>query len=114
MRKAGDGAPFDQLEDEPVNLVEHHRIFHPQRRELIHVEESTVIDLFGCDAPVSEPVRLLRSAALSSGSKLRGWPAMPLSRRTLSLISAGDIVARRLEAASRRSRSPSRAARVVI
>jgi hypothetical protein len=40
------------------HLVEHRRIFHPQRRQLVDVEEPPVVDLFRRDAPVREPVRL--------------------------------------------------------
>jgi hypothetical protein len=42
-----------------MDLVEHGRVFHAQRRQLVHVEEPPVIDLLGCDTPVGEPVRLL-------------------------------------------------------
>jgi hypothetical protein len=56
--KAGHRATPDQVEHEAMHFVEHRRIFHPQRRELVHVEETTVIDLFRRDAPVREPVRL--------------------------------------------------------
>ena len=51
-------AALHELEHEPVDLFEHRRVFHPQRRELVHVEEAAVVDLFGRDAPVRQPVRL--------------------------------------------------------
>ena len=57
--QAGDGAALHQLEDEAVHLVEHRRVFHAQRRELVDVEEAPVVDLLRRDAPVREPVRLL-------------------------------------------------------
>ena len=56
--KAGGGAASNQLEHETVDFLEHRRIFHAQRRELVDVEEAAVVDLFGRDAPVREPVRL--------------------------------------------------------
>ena len=49
--------------DEPVHLVEHRRILHPQRRQLVDVEEPPVVDLLRRDAPVRQPVRLRVRAA---------------------------------------------------
>ena len=49
----------DQLEDEAVHLVEDRRVFHPQRGELVDVEEAAVVDFLGRDAPVRQAVRLL-------------------------------------------------------
>ncbi len=48
----------DQPEDEPVRLVEHARILHPDRREPVHVEEAPVVDLLPGDAPEREAVGL--------------------------------------------------------
>ena len=39
-------------------MLEHLRILHPDRRERIDVEEPSVVDLLGRDAPVRESVRL--------------------------------------------------------
>ena len=41
-----------------MHFVEDHRVLHPQRCELVDVEEAAVVDLFGCDTPVRQPVRL--------------------------------------------------------
>ena len=77
-----------QLEREAVHLVEHHRVFHPQRGELVDVEEAPVVDLLRRDAPVGEPVRLHveqpveRDRSCAAGRRRRSGGA------TLSSISA--------------------------
>ena len=55
----GRRASRQELEHELVDLVEHGRVFDPQRRELVHVEEPAVIDFFRGHVPVGQSVRLL-------------------------------------------------------
>ena len=56
--QSGRRAPADQLEHEAVHLVEHRRVFHAQRRQLVDVEEPAVVDLLGGHPPVREAIRL--------------------------------------------------------
>ena len=58
MRRPVTAPRSHQLEREAVHLVEHRRVLHPQRGQLVDVEEAAVVDLLGRDAPVREPVRL--------------------------------------------------------
>ena len=99
--QAGRRASPNQLEDEPMHLVEHRRIFHAQRRELVHVEEAPVVDFLGRDAPVREPVRLLVEqrverveAARLSGNAVEAHDA----RASISARSGGARVGQRRQA----------------
>ena len=42
-----------------MGRVEHLRQFHPDRRQIVHVEEPPVIDFFRRDPPEREPIRLI-------------------------------------------------------
>ena len=77
----GRGAAPDQLEHEAMHLLEDRGIFHPQRRELVDVEEAAIVDLFGRDPPVRQPVRLLIQQPIEQVEAAR------LTRRA---IEAGD------------------------
>src|SRR6185369_3930704 len=41
----------DQLEQQPVGVLEHCQILNAQTRQVVYVEESTVVDLIGSDTP---------------------------------------------------------------
>ena len=56
--QAVDHAALDQLEGEPVRAVEHARLVHAQRREVVDVEEAPVVDLVDRYAPVRQSIRL--------------------------------------------------------
>ena len=56
---AGHRAGADQLEQQFMRRVEHLRQFHPDRGEIVHVEEAPVVDLLGRDAPEGETIRLI-------------------------------------------------------
>ena len=52
--------PFaQQLEHEAVDTVEHGRIFHTDRGQLVDVEKTPVVDLLRGDPPMREPIGLL-------------------------------------------------------
>src|SRR5271166_1222995 len=51
-------AALDQIEHQPMRLLEQLGQFHAQAGELIYIEESPVIDLFGSDPPISNPICL--------------------------------------------------------
>ena len=48
----------DEIENEAVGGVEHRRVFHAQRGEVVDVEKAPVVDLVGGDTPVGEAVAL--------------------------------------------------------
>ena len=56
--QAGDLALAHEAQDELMRGVEDLRHLHPQRGEVVHVEEAAVVDLVARHAPVGEPVRL--------------------------------------------------------
>jgi len=58
--QAVDRAARHQIEDQGVHAVEDDRILHADGGQLVDVEESAIVDLFGRDAPVRQPVRLCR------------------------------------------------------
>src|SRR5438067_7401853 len=49
----------DQFKEELMGRIEHFRQFHPDRREIVHVEETPIVDLLCGDAPESEPIGLI-------------------------------------------------------
>ena len=49
----------DQLEEQPMRRVENLRQFHPDRGEIVDVEETPVIDFLRRHPPESEPVGLI-------------------------------------------------------
>ena len=49
----------DKLEQQLMGRFENLRQFHPDRREIVDVEEAAVIDFLRRHAPEGEPVRLL-------------------------------------------------------
>src|SRR5262249_56953727 len=48
----------DEAEDQPVGLLEDRRLFHPDRRQFIDVEEAPVADLIAGYLPEGQAVRL--------------------------------------------------------
>ena len=56
---AGDGARADQLEQQPMRRIEDLRQFHPDRGEIVHVEETAVVDLLRGHAPEGEAIGLI-------------------------------------------------------
>ena len=56
--QAGRRAASHELEDEAVDLVEHPRVFHSERREVIHIKEAAVVNFLRGDPPKCQPVRL--------------------------------------------------------
>ena len=53
-----DPALADQVEQEPVRRLEHGGILHPDRRQVVDVEEPPVVDLVPGDPPVRDAIRL--------------------------------------------------------
>src|SRR5260370_1644524 len=49
--KACDRAGTHQIQKKPMNSVKHLWQFDPNRCQIIYVEKTAVIDLFGCDTP---------------------------------------------------------------
>ena len=52
----GRRAAREQLQHEPVHLVEDHGVFNSHGGKLIDVEETPVVDFLGRDVPVGQPV----------------------------------------------------------
>ena len=74
----GDRALRDQLQQEPVGSIEDLRQFHPDRREIVHVEEAPVIDLLGRHAPEGEAIRLIVQQSIEHDRNCADRPAVPL------------------------------------
>ena len=55
----GDPPGTDETKDEPVRVGEDIRVLHADGRELIDVEEASVVDLLPGHPPKRDPVRLL-------------------------------------------------------
>src|SRR6266487_946339 len=51
-------ASTHEINNQPVNSVENLWQFYPDRRQIVHIEKAAIINFFGRDPPVSEPVRL--------------------------------------------------------
>src|SRR6266478_3701223 len=51
-------ASTHEIKNQPVNGVENLRQFYPDRRQIVHVKKAAIINFFGSDPPVSEPVGL--------------------------------------------------------
>jgi hypothetical protein len=52
----GDRASCDQLEKKLMGRIKHFRQLHPDRGEIVHVEEAPVVDLLRRDPPKREAV----------------------------------------------------------
>ena len=57
--KTGDQSLLGQPERELVHRSKDHRIFDPDGGQIVDVEEATVVDLVGRDAPRTQPVSLI-------------------------------------------------------
>ena len=57
--ESGDDALADEAKDKSVCLREDARVLHPDGRQLVDVEEASVVDLLPCDTPGGEPVDLV-------------------------------------------------------
>src|SRR5260370_11838229 len=55
--KAGDRAGTHQIQKKPMNSVKHLWQFDPNRCQIIYVEKTAVIDLFGFDTPKRQSIR---------------------------------------------------------
>ena len=51
-------AARQQLTYQPVCMLEHFRVVHAQRRQIIDIEETAIVDLVRCYTPESQPVGL--------------------------------------------------------
>ena len=72
-----DRSRSDQFEHEPVRRIEHRLVLDAQRRELVHVEEASIVDLVRCDAPVRESVRLRFQQGMQGVERFRlSWHAV--------------------------------------
>ena len=65
---------MNELQWETVNFLEHRRVFHAERRELIDVEEPAIVDFLRGHSPVREAIRLLveQSIEIVEASRLAG------------------------------------------
>ena len=99
--EAGHGAALDEREDEAVHLVEDRRIFHAQRRQLVHVEEPAVVDLLGRHAPVREAIRLRVQQAVErvEAPRLPVRPVEPPDAAVDELAHAAAAIGERREPA---------------
>jgi hypothetical protein len=77
------------------------RVFHAQRRQLVHVEKPPVVDLLGRNSPVREPVRLRVEQVVEpiEGSRLM---RCAVQRDDAGVDERGDGGAGPVSAASRR------------
>src|SRR5207302_3998863 len=66
-----DASFVDQLEPEPVYGAEDVWVFDANRGQLVDVEEAAIVDLVGRDAPVAQPVSLLRQQLLQTVEAVR-------------------------------------------
>src|SRR5262249_59771813 len=67
-----------QIQKKPMNGVEHLWQFDPNRRQIIYVEKTAVIDLFGCDTPKRQPIGL-RIEQFIERVKTAGVTSFPLN-----------------------------------
>jgi hypothetical protein len=51
--QSGDAVLFQELENELMDCVEDDRVLNPDRGEVVDVEETPVVNLFGGDLPVT-------------------------------------------------------------
>jgi len=51
--QSGDATPFQELENEFMDRVENNRVLNTDRGEVVDVEETPVVNLFGGDLPVT-------------------------------------------------------------
>src|SRR3977135_3213667 len=56
---AGDSTGGNELEKQLVSRIEDFRQFHPDRGQIVDVEETAVINLLRRDPPEREPIRLV-------------------------------------------------------
>ena len=54
-----DGTRTDKLEQQPMRRIEDLGQFHPDRGEIVHVEETPIVDLLRSHAPECETIRLI-------------------------------------------------------
>ena len=99
--QAGDDALAGEAEGERVERLEHRRVLHPHRRELVDVEEAPVVDLVGGHPPVAEAVTLVGEQRLEPVEACRvARAAVEVFERAVDRLPDGGGSARR--------RSPSR------
>ncbi len=65
----------DQLEQKPVRFVEDLRQFHPDRRQVVNVEEAPVVDLLRRDPPEGEAISLVAEEGIERVETARSRPA---------------------------------------
>src|SRR6516162_197098 len=53
-----DASIFEEFKQKLVDSVENDRIFDTYRGQIIHIKETPIVDLFGRDSPVTQPVSL--------------------------------------------------------
>ncbi len=75
---AGDRARADQFEQQPMRRIEDLGQLHPDRGEIVDVEETAVVDFLRSHAPESEAIGLIVQQRDRARSKLRGSPGVPL------------------------------------
>ena len=56
--QSGDRSGPDKIDNQLVRGVEHFRQFHPDCRQIVHVEETAIINFFSRDPPEREAIRL--------------------------------------------------------
>jgi hypothetical protein len=74
--ESGDPPGPDETKDEPMSLGEDVRVLHADGRELIDVEEASVVDLLPGHPPKCDPVSLLGQQLVEEveGSRILGRP----------------------------------------
>ena len=71
----GDRALLDQLEEKPMGRIENLRQFHSDRRQIVHVEETSVIDFLRRHPPESEAISLVGQKRIERDRSCADRPA---------------------------------------
>src|SRR3979411_1214737 len=91
----------DQLEQQPVGVLEYCQILDAQPREVVYIEEPPIVDFVGRDAPGSQPIRLCLEQLVQCIKRR----IVPRSARETSYCGLNGFADRRLVVAQR-SQSP--------
>ncbi len=94
MRRPSAAPSAASAEHQRVGGLEHRLVFHPQRGEVVDVEEAPVVDLVRGHAPVREPVVPAPRAAACSASRRRRPFSSP-SAASMARATSGCMRARR-------------------
>ena len=80
-----------QLEDQPMRVLEQLRQLHAQAGQLVDVEEAAVVDVVGGDAEMRRRASAGPGSARRARCQLASCPGSPLSRPTAASIAAAHL-----------------------